>query len=182
MNLETYLEKETQIPIKILSNVLSLFEQDATIPFIARYRKDQTGNLDEVALSTILKKKNNFETLEKRKQSILESIQEQDKLTDELRVKIENCYDPTQLEDWYLPYKKKRKTLAMTAIDNGLMPLAKIIMKQNTALDWENLQKKYLSREITTTKDALDGAKHIITQWINEHENVRKQLLSLIHI
>ena len=100
MNLETYLEKETQIPIKILSNVLSLFEQDATIPFIARYRKDQTGNLDEVALSTILKKKNNFETLEKRKQSILESIQEQDKLTDELRVKIENCYDATQLEDW----------------------------------------------------------------------------------
>lgn len=176
MNLETYLEKETQIPPKTLRNIIVLFEQDATIPFIARYRKDQTGNLDEVALSTILKKKNNFETLEKRKQSILESIQEQDKLTDELRVKIENCYDATQLEDWYLPYKKKRKTLAMTAIDNGLMPLAKIIMKQNTALDWENLQKKYLSREITTTKDALDGAKHIITQWINEHENVRKQL------
>lgn len=176
MTIETYLEKETQIPIKILNNVLSLFEQDATIPFIARYRKDQTGNLDEVALSTILKKKNNFETLEKRKQSILESIQEQDKLTDELRVKIENCYDATQLEDWYLPYKKKRKTLANTAIDNGLMPLAKIIMKQNTQLDWENLPKKYLNREITTTKDALDGAKHIIAQWINEHEGVRKQL------
>ena len=121
---------ELQLPFTGTKNTIELLEQGATVPFISRYRKELTGSLDEVAVENI---KNSFERLteiEKRKQTILKSIEEQEKLTPELRKKIEECYNANELEDIYLPYKPKRKTRASKARELGLEPLAVTIMRQ----------------------------------------------------
>ena len=128
----SYLKSQTNLPESSIKNTLQLLEEDATIPFIARYRKERTGNLDEVQIGDIVKFKEQFETLEKRKATILKALEEQEVLTPELQKEIENTSDATVLEDLYLPYKKTRKTKADTARENGLKPLAKIIMAQNT--------------------------------------------------
>ena len=125
MNLHSYLAKTTQLPEKSIQNTVELLDQDCTVPFISRYRKEATGNLDEMQIAAIVKFKAEFDTLEKRKSTVLKSIEEQDALTDELRQKIESSPDLTSLEDLYLPFKKKRKTKAETARKNGLEPLAK---------------------------------------------------------
>ena len=128
----SYLKSSTNLPETGIKNVLQLLDEDATIPFIARYRKERTGNLDEVQLGEIVKFKEQFEALEKRKATILKALEEQEVLTAELQKQIESTTDATALEDLYLPYKKTRKTKADTARENGLEPLAKIIMAQNT--------------------------------------------------
>ncbi|MDP5081024.1 MAG: helix-hairpin-helix domain-containing protein, partial [Winogradskyella sp.] len=140
-----------------------------------RYRKEATGNLDEVQIGDIVKYKALFEALEKRKDAILKALEEQDVLTEDLKQKIEKTQDLTTLEDIYLPYKKKRKTKAETARKNGLEPLAKIIMSQN-ATDLESIAYKYIKGEVLTVADALEGAKHIIAEWINERTDIRNQL------
>ncbi|MFA7446699.1 MAG: Tex-like N-terminal domain-containing protein, partial [Flavobacteriaceae bacterium] len=122
MNTQSYIQSQTQLPEKGIIAVLELLSEDHTIPFIARYRKDKTGNLDEVAIEQIVKLKNSFENIVKRKESILNSIEEQNVLTPELKNKIESSFDLNELEDLYLPYKKKRKTKADTARENGLEP------------------------------------------------------------
>lgn len=168
----SYLRSQTNLPESSIKNTLQLLEEDATIPFIARYRKERTGNLDEVQIGDIVKFKEQFEILEKRKATILKALKEQEVLTPELQKQIEDTTDVTVLEDLYLPYKKTRKTKADTARENGLEPLAKIIMAQNTR-DVEDAAARFLSKDISSTDDALEGARHIIAEWINERTDLR---------
>ncbi|WP_408047892.1 Tex family protein [Tenacibaculum crassostreae] len=175
MQLLSYITSRTQILQKSIQNTIELLNEDCTIPFIARYRKEKTGNLDEVEIGQIVQFKEQFEALEKRKAAILKAIEEQDTLTDELKVKIEKTEDLTTLEDIYLPYKKKRKTKAETARKNGLEPLAKMIMSQRVN-DLEFTASKYLSNEVEQIDDALEGARHIIAEWINERTDVRNNI------
>ncbi|WP_410006510.1 Tex family protein [Aequorivita nionensis] len=175
INLLKYITSQTQIPQKSVENTVKLLNEDCTIPFISRYRKELTGNLDEVQIGEIVKFKEQFEALEKRKIAILKSLEEQEVLSAELQKKIEETTDLIALEDLYLPYKKKRKTKADTARENGLEPLAKIIMSQN-ATDVSSIALKYVKGEITSEEEALEGARHIIAEWINERTDIRNML------
>lgn len=175
MNLIAYIKKHAQLPDKGIANTVELLNQDCTVPFISRYRKEKTGNLDEVQIGAIVKFKAEFEVLEKRKTSILKAIEEQDALTDELRSKIQGTEELVTLEDLYLPFKKKRKTKAETARKNGLEPLAKIIMAQNSD-EIEHTASQYLNNEVQNEDEALEGARHIIAEWLNERISIRNQV------
>ncbi|MBU2926936.1 Tex family protein [Winogradskyella psychrotolerans] len=170
-----YIVQLTQLPKSSIKSTVQLLNEDCTIPFISRYRKEATGNLDEVQIGDIVKYKEQFEALKKRKIAILKALEEQDVLTDDLKLKIEQAQDATTLEDLYLPYKKKRKTKAETARKNGLEPLAKIIMSQK-ANDIESIALKYAKGDVATAEDALEGARHIIAEWINERTDIRNTL------
>lgn len=175
MQILQYIIQQTQLSSKSVENTISLLNEDATIPFISRYRKEMTGNLDEVQIGDIVKFKELFEALEKRKLSILKALKEQKVLTTELAQKVKNSKDLISLEDLYLPYKKKRKTKAETARLQGLEPLAKMILSQNVT----NLQQtasKYTSKEVKTIDDALEGARFIIAEWINERTDIRNTI------
>lgn len=176
MQLTDFINLQTSIPVKSIGNTLILLNEDCTVPFISRYRKEMTGGLDEVQISMIAKLKNQYEEIEKRKETILNAISEQDALTEELKNKILNCFDENLLEDYYLPYKKRRKTKADTARENGLEPLAKIIMKQNPIADIDSLATRYLNENVQSAEAAIEGAKHIMAEWINENEWIRNQL------
>jgi len=175
MQLLKYIIEKTQLPSKSIENTIQLLNEDCTIPFISRYRKERTGNLDEVQIGDIVKYKAQFEEFEKRKITILKALEEQEVLTAELKQKIEAMADLTTLEDFYLPYKKKRKTKAETARKNGLEPLAKIIMSQR-ATDIKSIAAKYLSDVIETEDKALEGARFIIAEWLNERTDIRNNL------
>ncbi|MBN1990317.1 MAG: RNA-binding transcriptional accessory protein [Bacteroidales bacterium] len=155
-----------------VSNVARLVEEGATIPFISRYRKEQTGSLDEVAVAAVKDKLARFEELEKRKQTVLSTIEEQGKLTPELKQRIEGCYDSTVLEDIYLPYKPKRRTKATIAKERGLEPLAALIMKQ-VDKGIESKAERFLTDDVPTVADALQGARDIIAEWVSESEKAR---------
>jgi protein Tex len=155
-----------------VKNTIQLLEEGATIPFISRYRKERTGSLDEVQIGTIRDQLEKFEELEKRKETILKTIEEQGALTSELKKRITDCYEATELEDLYLPYKPKRRTRATIARENGLEPLAKIIMKQFER-DPESKAVSFLNENVENVEDALAGARDIIAEWVNENENVR---------
>lgn len=179
INLLKYITSQTQLPQKSVENTVKLLNEDCTIPFISRYRKELTGNLDEVQIGEIVKFKEQFEALEKRKNAILKSLEEQEILSAELRQKIEETTDLIALEDLYLPYKKKRKTKADTARENGLEPLAKILMSQSrsfNASEISTLASKYIKGEITSEEEALEGARQIIAEWINERTDIRNML------
>jgi len=152
--------------------VIKLLEEGSTIPFIARYRKEMSGSMDEVNISDIadyLKKLNELVT---RKGTILKAISEQDKLSPKLEKQIKDCWDPTQLEDLYLPYKKKRQTRGEKAKKNGLEPLAKLIFAQeNTPL--HKVCKNYINKEVPSQEDVLAGARDIIAEWVNEDAQIR---------
>ncbi|WP_026754258.1 Tex family protein [Sediminibacter sp. Hel_I_10] len=174
-----YIKKHTNLTEKSIKNTVALIQQDCTIPFISRYRKEATGNLDEVQVGDIVKFKDQFESLEKRKTAILKALLEQDVLTPELEAKVKACEDPTALEDLYLPFKKSRKTKAETARKNGLEPLAKILMSQSHDLDQKGLNalvQKFITSEVDSQESALEGARHIIAEWINERIDFRKQI------
>lgn len=173
-NLE-YIAGQVTAPKKSIEATLKLLGEDCTIPFISRYRKDATGNLDEVVIEQIAKLSQAFDTIVKRKDAILKSITEQNALTGELSTKINGSFDLTELEDLYLPYKKKKKTRADTARENGLEPLAKIIMSQN-ADDIDFIASKYLNDKVMNEDVALQGARDIIAEWINENLYIRKSL------
>jgi uncharacterized protein len=175
MQLLQFIKSKTQLPEKGIQNTVELLDEDCTIPFISRYRKEKTGNLDEVQIGEIVKCKELFEMLEKRKITILKALEEQEVLTDELKCRIQQASDSIALEDIYLPYKKKRKTKAETARNNGLEPLAKIIMSQR-ANELEFIAGKYLSNNIETLEDAFDGARHIIAEWVNERSDIRNTI------
>ncbi|MSN90135.1 Tex family protein [Riemerella anatipestifer] len=175
MTLVQYIQALSQLQPKSIENTLTLLAEGGTIPFISRYRKDATGNLDEVAIEQIQKLQKQYEEIVKRKESILKSIEEQNSLTPELQQKIEQSFSLQELEDLYLPYKKRRKTKADTARENGLEPLAKIIMAQN-ANHLEYTAQKYISDKISTAQEALDGVCDIIAEWINENLFIRKRL------
>ena len=161
-----------------LSATIKLLSEDCTIPFISRYRKDQTGNLDEVVIEQIAKLAKQFDEIIKRKESILKTIDEQGQLSPELKLKIEKSFDLQDLEDLYLPYKKKKKTRADVARENGLEPLAKIILAQNKD-DIEFLSSKYLNENVINEDAALQGARDIVAEWINENIAVRQSLRRL---
>ena len=178
MTTTEYILKFVPTAFQNIENTLQLLAEDCTIPFIARYRKDKTGNLDEVQIENIAKYHKQFEEIVKRKESILKAIEEQNGLTPELKQKIQNSFDLQELEDFYLPYKKKKKTKADTARENGLEPLAKIIMAQNSD-DVEYIASKYLNDKVANEDEALQGARDIIAEWINENIFIRKNLRRL---
>jgi protein Tex len=173
-----FIQNQTNIAPKSIEATIKLLSEDCTIPFISRYRKDQTGNLDEVQIEAIFKLNKHFEEIVKRKESILKSIEEQNALSAELKSKIENSFDLQELEDLYLPYKKKKKTKADVARENGLEPLAKIIMSQRND-DIEFLASNYLNANVKNEDEALQGARDIIAEWINETIFIRKNLRRL---
>ncbi|WP_343622883.1 Tex family protein [Flavobacterium lindanitolerans] len=173
-NLE-FISKQVTAPVKNIENTLQLLSEDCTIPFISRYRKDKTGNLDEVIIEQIAKLNKEFETIVKRKEAILKSIEEQNSLTPELEKKIRQTFDLNDLEDLYLPFKKKKKTRADVAREKGLEPLAKIIMAQNND-DIDFVASKYINDKVENEDDALQGARDIIAEWINENIYIRKNL------
>jgi uncharacterized protein len=175
MNQIQFIKTVVNTTDKNIQATLQLLSEDCTIPFISRYRKDFTGNLDEVQIENIAKLSKQYEEVVKRKNSILKTIEEQGQLTSELNSKIQNSFDLQELEDLYLPYKKKRKTKADTARENGLEPLAKIIMAQNLD-DIEFLASKYLSENVVNEDEALQGARDIVAEWINENIYIRKGL------
>ncbi|MGE5409642.1 MAG: Tex family protein, partial [Clostridiales bacterium] len=154
------------------SNTIKLLEEGATVPFIARYRKESTGSLDEVQIESIKLAKERMEELLKRKESILKTIQEQDLLTPDLQKRIDNCFDATELEDIYLPFKPKRRTRAAIAREKGLEPLAKLIMQQNER-DIDHRAVSFVNDAVNSTEDALSGARDIIAEWVNENEKAR---------
>lgn len=158
-----------------IKNTLELFDDGATIPFIARYRKERTGSLDEVQVGEIQKQYKKLIELEARKLSILASIEEQGKLTELLRKKIESSYDALEIEDLYLPFKKKKKTKGDIAKEKGLEPLAKIILSQQTE-DVSQAARRYLNAEVENVAEAIKGAKDIIAEWINENQELREKI------
>jgi len=178
MTVTEFIHKTLNISDKSINATLKLLSEDCTIPFISRYRKDATGNLDETQIEQISKLNKQFEDLVKRKESILKSIEEQDALNPELKKRIEESFDLQELEDLYLPFKKRRKTKADTAKEKGLEPLAKIIMSQK-AQDIQFLASKYLNDQVSSEEEALQGARDIMAEWINENMYVRKNLRRL---
>ncbi|AIZ41287.1 Tex family protein [Cellulophaga baltica] len=175
MQLIPYLLKHTQLLEKNIANTVELLDQDCTVPFISRYRKEKTGDLDEVQIGEIVKYKELYEALEKRKLAIIKAVDEQEALTPELKKKFEDAPDLTSLEDLYLPFKKKRNTKSEVAIKNGLEPLAKIIMAQKND-DIDYIASQYLNDAVVNEDDAIEGAQHIIAEWINERTDVRNQI------
>lgn len=175
MQLIPFIAKNTQLPLKGIQNTVELLNQDCTLPFISRYRKEWTGNLDEVQIGSIVAFKAQFESLEKRKKAIVKALEEQEVLSSELTDKINSAEDLTTLEDLYLPYKKSKKTKADTARKNGLEPLAKIIMAQRID-DLEQRASGFINDSVQNEEVALEGARHIISEWINERSDIRNQI------
>jgi uncharacterized protein len=172
------------IPLRGLTAVIGLLDDGGTVPFIARYRKEATGNLDEVQIRGIEEKLAYFRDLEGRRESILASIAEQGKLTDELKARIEGTLDRNELEDLYVPYKPKRRTKATIAREKGLEPLAAYTWAQQVAEEpLEILAPKFVNAEpgVATVEEALEGARHILAEWINEDANIRKALRTLFY-
>ncbi len=153
-------------------NTIQLLDEGGTVPFISRYRKERTGSLDEVQIESVKEAKEKMEELLKRKESILKTILEQELLTPELKKRIEDCFDATELEDIYLPYKPKRRTRASIAREKGLEPLAKMIMRQNES-NIEHKAQSFVNDKVDSVDEALAGARDIIAEWINENEKAR---------
>lgn len=161
-----------QISEKQINNTINLIQEGATIPFISRYRKEVTGGLDEVQIADIHNLLEKLTEIAKRKDTILKTIEEQDKLTPELKERIQKSWNQNELEDIYLPFKPKRRTRAEVARENGLEPLAKMIMKQ-----YENnishLATPFVQKNVKSVDEALNGAADIISEWVSEHETSR---------
>ncbi len=167
-----------KLPLHRVENTLKLLQGGATIPFISRYRKEATGGLDEVQIGDIHAKYEKLVELDKRKHTVLTSIKEQGKLTDELQLRIENCWEATELEDIYLPYKPKRKTRAEIARQKGLEPLALLLMMQREN-DLKKKVQEFVKGEVKDESDALKGARDIIAEQISEDERARNQIRNL---
>lgn len=158
-----------------VENTIRLMDGGATIPFISRYRKEMTGSLDEVQLMHIKEEYSRLKELDARKEAVIKSIEEQEKMTDELLQRIGASVTISELEDIYLPYRPKRRTRATIAREKGLEPLAELIMEQKEN-DPELKAEAFLNDDVATTGDAIDGASDIIAEWISEDEKARKQL------
>lgn len=171
------------VPTRGLIAVIELLKEEGTVPFIARYRKEATGNLDEVQIRDIEEKLAYFRDLVARRETILASIQEQGKLTDELKGRIEATLDKSELEDLYLPYRPKRRTKATIAREKGLEPLAAYLMGQEAgpqplvelAAGFVNAEK-----EVNSVEEALEGARHIVAEMLSEDADLRKSLRQLM--
>ena len=166
------------LAVKQVNSVDQLQSEGATIPFMARYRKEATGNLDEVAIGNIVEEISYFKELDKRKETVLKTIEEQGKLTPELKKRIVDSFNATDVEDIYLPYKPKRKTRATQAIEKGLEPLAKNIFEQGL-FNVDEEAAKFIKEEVKDTKEALQGARDIIAEWVSENEQARAKVRQL---
>ncbi|MEO0038612.1 MAG: Protein YhgF [Bacteroidota bacterium] len=173
-----FIQAQVNTVPKNIEATLKLLSEDCTIPFISRYRKDQTGNLDEVFIEQIAKLSKQYDEIVKRKESILKTIEEQGQLSPELKSKIEKSFDLQEIEDLYLPYKKKKKTRADVARENGLEPLAKLIIAQKND-DVDFLSTQYINKNIKNEEESLQGARDIVAEWINETIAVRQSLRRL---
>ncbi len=172
------ISKSLNLSFNNVESTIALLQEGATIPFISRYRKEATGGLDEVAVENIKMLNDSYKELQKRKGFIVATITEQDKMTPELNDKIENCWDTTELEDFYLPYKSKRQTRAEMARKKGLEDLATWLMRQQYGVPTDRA-KAFLSDEVKTTEDALKGASDIIAEWVNEDARARQDVRSI---
>lgn len=166
------ISKALGIPARQVEKTMGLLDEGASIPFISRYRKEVTGGLDEVQIGDINDHYGKLKEVSKRKETILASIDEQGKLTPELKKRIETSWDSTELEDIYLPYKPKRQTKAEIARKKGLEPLATLLMLQ-TAQDSTKAASPYVKGEVKDVREALQGARDIIAEWVNEDEQAR---------
>ena len=181
-NISQIIAQEFSLPLAGISNALELWKDGATVPFIARYRKERTGSLDEVQLRDIFERYTYLTELAKRKETILEAIATQNKLTEELKTKIEACLNKTELEDLYLPYKPKRRTKATIAREKGLEPLAEYIQSlnqpQTTSVSLAEAAAKYINKEkeVNTVEEALAGAADIIAESVAEKAQIRAYL------
>ena len=164
-----------QLQEKAVANTLSLLEEGCTIPFISRYRKERTGGLDEVQIAAISDRFDKLKEIEKRKETVVKTITDLEKMTPELQQRIEACWDATELEDIYLPYKPKRRTRAQVAREQGLEPLAKILLLQRER-DPERIAEKYVKGDVKDTEAAIKGAQDIIAETVSEDERSRQQL------
>lgn len=173
------ISRDAGVAARQATATVGLLEEQATVPFIARYRKEATGNLDEVQIRTIADRLDYYKDLLSRRETILKSIEEQGKLTEELKTRIQSCYEKPELEDLYLPYKPKRKTKASTAIEKGLEPLARFIYDQiagDRSIDELAESLVNADKQVANKEEALEGALHIIAEWISEDLDVRKGL------
>ena len=169
------ISQELNIPLHQVAGTVGLLNDDNSIPFISRYRKEVTGGLDEIAVQSVETRLNYYNELEKRKATIIKSNEAQEKLTEELSVRILNCWNANTLEDIYLPYKPKRRTKAEVAREKGLEPLAKIIMAQRSD-DISRRAQQFLSDAVPDVEAAIAGAQDIIAEWISESEAVRNSV------
>ena len=163
---------------KNVSNTIRLLEEGATIPFISRYRKEMTGSMDEEQVAEVKDQLSKLKELDKRRETVLKSIEEQGKLTPELKKKIEDCDNLTELEDIYLPFKPKKKTRASIAKAKGLEPLATIIMKQKE-IDIYRRAEEFINDEVENAEAALQGARDIIAEWVSENQRARNAIRNL---
>ena len=177
-----HIAQTLDLPLRGLCAVMELLDDGGTVPFIARYRKEATGNLDEVQIRSIEEKLAYFRELEERRETILTSIGEQGKLSEELKARIEAVLDRNELEDLYLPYKPKRRTKASIAREKGLEPLAAYLWAQQPAAEpLEQLVNGFVNPElgVATVEEAVEGARHIVAEWISEDADLRKALRQL---
>ncbi|MGC9199086.1 MAG: Tex family protein [Acidobacteriaceae bacterium] len=182
-HLVSHIAQTLNLPSSGVLAVINLLDDGATVPFLARYRKEATGNMDEVQIRNISEHAASLRDLLQRKFTVLASISEQGKLTDELKLRIEAILDRNELEDLYLPYKPKRRTKATIAREKGLEPLAAYIYAQTAGpMDLLTLAHSLLdpAREVTTQEEALEGARHIVAEWISEDASVRKEARALL--
>lgn len=163
---------ELKLPLQGVRNTITLLDEGATIPFISRYRKEMTGSFDELAVGSVKERYEKLQEIQKRKETIIKTIEEQGALTPELKKKIDDSWNSTELEDIYLPFKPKRKTRAVKAKERGLEPLALLIMKQQEK-DIEHKSEAYITDEVPSVDDALQGARDIIAEMISENPAAR---------
>lgn len=175
MTIIEYIQKNASHDRRAIENTIALLNSGATVPFVARYRKEATGGLDELEIAQLRDLNKAFHQLVERQKTILTAIDEQGKLTSELKSSILSCYDSTLLEDIYLPFKQKRKTKADFARERGLETLAKIIMTQKNGDPIADAER-FVKGEVESVGEAIEGAQHIIAEWISEHLNLRGQL------
>ena len=175
MIFEAIISKNLNIQERQVANTLKLLAEGATVPFISRYRKEMTGSLDEVSIQAIQEQFEKLTELQKRKESVLKSIDEQGKLTDEIKKRVEAAWSMTEVEDIYLPFKPKRRTRAEVAREKGLEPLAKILMRQ-VDNDLEAKALPFVKGSVNDADEALKGAKDIIAEWVSENEVARDRV------
>lgn len=167
--------KALQLPLPQVRNTIGLLESGATIPFISRYRKEMTGGLNEVQITDVKNWLDKLTELKARKDTILNALEKQEKLTPELKARIESSWDSNEIEDIYLPYKPKRVTRAEMARKRGLEPLAKLIAAQKEPF-LSGRVPAFVQGEVKDEEEALSGARDIIAEWVNENERTRNQV------
>src|SRR3712207_1344134 len=174
--------KEFNVKSFQIENVITMLDEGATVPFIARYRKERTGGLSDVTLREIYDRLKYLRNLSERKDTVLKSIEEQGKLNDELKGKILNSQTLTEVEDLYRPYKQKKRTRATIAVEKGLKPLAETILSGKTIEDIQVLASKYVNEEkgVANTEEALKGAQDIIAEKISDEAKFRKWIRELV--